>query len=217
MKNPMNIPLVRQIVGAVVGASLALLLYQGYQTVAPGMTALLKISSGSTDARFAEADEVSADQVKYQRQEARNRVIAEHFAAPETFDRIAERAKNVQLNLTDEQRAQAEAVLDNPAVPGQMAQIPDTSIVSPGGRAASGDTITAPVGGMAQQREEVAPAPSALAASVGEEERDTQPAGERLPASGVGLWAGLLAAFALTAAMRWRLIMRLRGRNIIID
>ncbi|MDD5026410.1 MAG: hypothetical protein PHH13_03470 [Candidatus Peribacteraceae bacterium] len=209
MKNLLHIPLVRQLLGAIVGATFALLLYQGYQAVAPSVTALLKIPSGSTDARFAEVNEVTADQVKFQRQEARNRTIAEHFAAPETFDRIAERAKNVQLNLTDEQRKLAEEALDQPAVPGQMAQASGIEAESTEETPASDTTVVAPMRETVRQDKANTPTPSKFTASVGDhKEWRMQPEGVQLPASGIGLWVGIFVAFVLTIAMQWKLFKK---------
>ncbi|HAI97973.1 TPA: hypothetical protein DCL30_00315 [Candidatus Peribacteria bacterium] len=207
MKNFLHIPLVRQLLGAVVGATLALLLYQGYQAIVPSVTALLKIPSGSTDARFAEVNEVTANQVKFQRQEARNRTVAEHFAAPETFDRITARAKNIQLNLTDEQKRRAEEALDQPTVPDQMVQLDGAQLEPAQEPSASGDTVVA-MREAVKQTDELPPAPSVLAASVGGNQERAQAAGEELPASGVGLWVGIVAAFVLTAAMRWRILKK---------
>ncbi|MBU1123289.1 hypothetical protein KJ652_01755 [Patescibacteria group bacterium] len=107
--------MVRQLIGAVVGAAVAFSLYVGYKEAAPRITALTQTYWGganSLEARFSRGDIDMSDQ-QMARQASRNREISIHFASQEQpgglnvpFNRIAEKASQFEQELTPEQEAQ---------------------------------------------------------------------------------------------------------------
>ena len=109
-------PIVKQLLGAGVGATIALALYAGYQVAAPNVLAYINVHRASQDeARFSSRSLDEEDR-QMERQQQRNREIARAHDAPviqgsnasDVFDTIAERVKEIEEDLVQEETKEAE-------------------------------------------------------------------------------------------------------------
>ena len=190
MKNPLRSPLFKQLVGAVIGATLAYGLYVGYQEAAPKLGAYVDVfwDDTQTSARFAQDNTDQFDR-QVERQISRNTEIRERFAADEdqpglnvgteAFDNIAERAKQYEQQLSEEDIADL-VVEPEPEV------LPEQNLFD--------IEVTPPAPDSSEQWEQ----------EWEGMEREQVASDENLPDSGVGMWLAAVAALGGAIVIRKR-------------
>jgi len=188
MKNLLRFPLLKQLAGAIIGATLAYGLYVGYQEAAPKLGAYIDVfwDDTQTSARFAQENVDQFDRQE-ERQASRNNEIRERFAADEdqpglnvgteAFDNIAERAKQFEQQLTEEDIAD---LVEEPEV------LPEQNLFD--------IEVTPPAPDSGEQWEQ----------EWEGMEREQVASDENLPDSGVGMWLAAVAALGGAAVIRKR-------------
>ncbi|MBU0766905.1 hypothetical protein KKF55_03940 [Patescibacteria group bacterium] len=133
MKNFLRSSFFKQLAGAAIGATLAYGLYLGYQETAPRLGAYIDVfwDDTQTGARFATKEPDEFDRQE-ERQVSRNKEIRDRFAAPtdqpglnvqpSVFDDIAERAKQFEEQLTEEDIANL--VVEQEVLPVEVDVVP---------------------------------------------------------------------------------------------
>ncbi|MCF7844454.1 MAG: hypothetical protein K9M03_01320 [Kiritimatiellales bacterium] len=186
MINPLRSSLFKQLCGAVAGAALAYGLYVGYQAATPRLSAYIDVFWSDTDtgARFATKEPDEFDR-QLERQASRNNEIRERFAAPtnqpgmnaqpNAFDDIADRAKQFEEQLTEEDIA--DLVEPEEEVP-----------VSEGFEVEVAPPIPDPSVQWEQEWDTM--------------KRETVDSGDDLPDSGIGMWMAAVAALGGASALR---------------
>ena len=192
--------LVRQLLGAAVGSAVALTLYGSYQYAAPTLQAHFSQNQVVTDgARFAEQNLDTEDRTR-ERRVRRNDEVAVHGAAPESeqdvLDHIAERAKNLEMLLNQEQ---VDSILEEPVEPAPaMEEAMETEEMP-----APVDDVVVPLE-MEQPLPEPAPAPTPAEweHNLATAPRETVPVTAPLPDSGVGVWLAVVGALGAAVWMQ---------------
>ena len=178
----------RQLLGAGIGATVALTLYAGYTQAEPVVTAYIMRSDDVQEAHFAQKNLDHEDR-QYQRQAVRNIEVAGHGAAPDEdlFEKIAERAREIEEEYTE---IEAEAILEDEE---DVQEVPAAPAVE--------EVIVPAVPSPEAWEREIANAPHEEFASEGD-----------LPDSGVGLWMGIIVALTVAATLHRRTFFEMVSR-----
>ncbi|MFH0770016.1 MAG: hypothetical protein V1926_01420 [Candidatus Peregrinibacteria bacterium] len=199
--NLFRVPVVRQILGAVTGASLALVLYGAYQYVSPVVTAyFLKPVQHYSGVRFAEVNDENSRRLD--RIVSRTAEVRFHGAASQAetspLDRVAEDAKNIQGGFTPEEQQNIIQALDQPPPALPVAE------------ASSAAAPMAPPVAAAVVVPSVVLQEASSASIVSAEERTTQPeriqpsakpSFRELASSGIDLWQWVVLAFVAAVSV----------------
>ncbi|ALM10385.1 MAG TPA: hypothetical protein DEB30_01760 [Candidatus Peribacter riflensis] len=180
----------KQLLGAVGGAAIALLLYQAYKVSAPIVTAWLVVPQSQIDAEHPGATRVNAEVSDYE------------------FDRLTAKAREIYERFAAEQGPQAnvlpggiEVTQPTPISSSSIARVDLEDLVASSSSAAFSAMAveTASSSVMAQAEQVVLATESASSARVrADTQLQAKLAGESLPSSGIG--TTLAAALALGAA-----------------
>jgi len=180
----------KQLLGAVGGAAIALLLYQAYKVSAPIVTAWLVVPQSQIDAEHPGATRVNAEVSDYE------------------FDRLTAKAREIYERFAAEQGPQAnvlpggiEVTQPTPISSSSIARVDLEDLVASSSSAAFSAMAveTASSSVMAQEEQVVLATESASSARVrADTQLQAKLAGESLPSSGIG--TTLAAALALGAA-----------------
>ncbi|PIR49003.1 hypothetical protein COU80_01155 [Candidatus Peregrinibacteria bacterium CG10_big_fil_rev_8_21_14_0_10_55_24] len=189
--------LLKQLLGAAIGATLALLLYGIYHAVAPRLTAVLRVphTYSSERARLSETD-LGDDNRALERREQRNQEIAEHFAAPvepiapEVIERIRQRVEEFEQTVTPEEEARINAELEGGTIP------PPEPVFQPQSPPEPTPMPVVPIEAQVQWEEP---------------EHDVYVGSDELPGSGIGAGAGVFVALIATAITRRRRLVAMLG------
>lgn len=181
--------LLRQILGAIGGAAVALLLYQAYSVSAPAITAWLMVPQSQIDAKHPGDVRVNGetDAYTYDRIAAKAEEIYRRFAA-EPAPRAAVFPQGIEVTQPLPQRSSASALSTEQTEEG----------------AAVREQIAAPPPEGSSSSQDFAPPPVPLPPPQTQTPIVASLAGSELPQSGVGTAAAAIMALGATAMARKR-------------
>jgi|GEM_PF-2043113 len=202
--------LFKQLLGAVGGAAIALVIYQGYSITAPVLTAWLVAPQSQIAAEHPGAVRVNqdVDEYTYNRVAARAQEIYQRFAA-EPGPQAAVLPEGIEVTQPAQEVASSVPFVDSAQEP-EASSVPEQEVVAPvvkeptetASSSAETEVITEKETVVPAVQEEADAAESARVQVA--QARASKLAGKNLPQSGVGTAVAVIMALGATAVVRRR-------------